>query len=221
MPTRPRGTPPFISSGRFRDSGVHSLDRLTNTDYSIGVKTSTISHKIITSPVGPITLTANADALLCVACEGDQNPFQPTPQSLKSGARNKILATAELQFNLYFQGKLKKFDIPLSLNGTDFQKRVWTELKSISFGELISYSKLAAKVGNPKATRAVASAVGKNLHLIVIPCQRVIGIRGHMSGFASGLQKKRFLLSLEGHDVLDAPTPEKERIEIRRDSSFD
>lgn len=169
-----------------------------------------LAHTVVQSPVGPITLVADKSYLLGVGCSGDRLPFVLTDTTFKNGELNAILAMAADQLGRYFDGRLKKFALPIKLNGTAFQEKVWTELRAISYGELISYSELALRIGNPKATRAVAGAVGRNLHPIIIPCQRVIGRNGAMTGFASGLHVKRYLLELEGHDIGLASAPENE-----------
>ena len=95
-------------------------------------------------------------------------------------------------------GKRKVFDLPLSLKGTDFQKQVWQALRDIPYGETRSYKQIAVAIGNPKAVRAVGMANNRNPLLIVVPCHRVIGTDGKMVGYAAGVDKKEFLLRLEG-----------------------
>jgi methylated-DNA-[protein]-cysteine S-methyltransferase len=101
------------------------------------------------------------------------------------------------QLDAYFKGELTKFDIELNIQGTDFQKKVWQELVKIPYGETISYGELAKRIGNPKASRAVGMANGKNPISIIVPCHRVIGKNGSLTGFGGGLEAKRTLLALE------------------------
>ncbi len=109
-----------------------------------------------------------------------------------------ILKTVK-QLNEYFSGKRKEFSIPLLFTGTDFQKKVWNELLKIPYGKAISYSELSHKLNNEKAVRAVASANGANAISIIVPCHRVIGSHGELTGYAGGLETKKKLLNLEGY----------------------
>jgi O-6-methylguanine DNA methyltransferase len=108
-----------------------------------------------------------------------------------------VLARAARQLDAYFAGQLKSFDIPLGLAGTPFQLRVWAALRDIPFGEVCSYSQLATAIGDPLAMRAVGAANGRNPIAIVIPCHRVVGVDGSLTGFGGGIERKRFLLRLE------------------------
>jgi methylated-DNA-[protein]-cysteine S-methyltransferase len=105
------------------------------------------------------------------------------------------------QLQSYFAGERKNFELPLVLEGTDFQKRVWTALQKIPYGETISYKKLAETVGSPKAVRAVGAANGANPIPIIIPCHRVIGQDGSLTGFGGGLPLKKRLIELESHQL--------------------
>ncbi|KAF1303096.1 methylated-DNA--[protein]-cysteine S-methyltransferase [Enterococcus saccharolyticus] len=99
----------------------------------------------------------------------------------------------------YFTGETTTFDFPLDLIGTDFQKQVWTELRKVPYGTTTTYSSLAEKIGRPTAVRAVANAVGRNPLLVIVPCHRVLGKDGSLTGFRGGLPLKRRLLAIEGH----------------------
>jgi len=101
------------------------------------------------------------------------------------------------ELNEYFAGKRTEFTVPLHLVGTDFQKKVWSELLKIPYGETISYKQLAERTGDPNASRAVANANGMNKIALIVPCHRVIGANGKLTGYAGGLERKEFLLSLE------------------------
>jgi methylated-DNA-[protein]-cysteine S-methyltransferase len=105
------------------------------------------------------------------------------------------------QLQSYFAGERKNFELPLVLEGTDFQKRVWTALQKIPYGQTISYKKLAETVGSPKAVRAVGAANGANPIPIIIPCHRVIGHDGSLTGFGGGLPLKKRLIELESHQL--------------------
>lgn len=101
------------------------------------------------------------------------------------------------QLNAYFNSELREFDLPLAPEGTEFQKRVWKILQKIPYGTVVTYQWVASRIGNPKAPRAVGGAIGKNRLAIVIPCHRVIGSNGSLTGFGGGLDRKRRLLDLE------------------------
>jgi len=108
-----------------------------------------------------------------------------------------LIKKAAQQFDEYFDGKRKSFNLPLGLSGTDFQIKVWNALQNIPYGETISYGELATIIGNPKASRAVGMANNRNPIPIIIPCHRVIGHDGSLTGYAGGLELKRLLLELE------------------------
>lgn len=140
-------------------------------------------------------LTANERALTGVYF----TPRNPSPQG-EEGFRVRSLA--EQQLAEYFSGQRKVFDLPLEFTGTDFQKRVWSALLTIPYGETRSYADIAKQVGSPKAVRAVGLANSKNPISIIVPCHRVIGSDGKLTGYAGGLHNKEYLLRLE-HAPLD------------------
>ncbi|UCE67547.1 MAG: methylated-DNA--[protein]-cysteine S-methyltransferase [Candidatus Zixiibacteriota bacterium] len=107
------------------------------------------------------------------------------------------LKNAKKQLSLYFSGKLSKFDLPLEYAGTGFQETIWKQLMKIPFGRTVNYGAVAEKTGNPKAARAAGAAIGKNRISIIIPCHRVIGKNGSLTGFGGGLRKKEWLLKHE------------------------
>ena len=117
-------------------------------------------------------------------------------------AENDLLKKVEDEIQAYFKGKKKSFSFEISPQGTKFQKEVWQELLRIPYGETISYLELANRLGDPKSIRAAASANGRNPIAIVVPCHRVIGTDGSMTGYAGGLERKRALLTLEGAGVM-------------------
>ncbi|MBI3791706.1 MAG: methylated-DNA--[protein]-cysteine S-methyltransferase [Gemmatimonadetes bacterium] len=114
----------------------------------------------------------------------------------------RILDDTRAQLDRYFAGRLRTFDLPLAPQGTDFQRRVWTALTQIPFGTTTSYGAVARTIGLPEAVRAVGAANGQNPIPVIIPCHRVIGANGTLTGFGGGLPRKRFLLALERGDDL-------------------
>ncbi len=154
------------------------------------------SYKMIRTPVGILKLIASDKGLVAVLWPNDNT--QRT--KLTEGRENKkhpILLQAEKQIQDYFGGKLKKFSVPLDMKGTDFQKRVWKALLKIPYGRTKSYGELASQIGSPLASRAVGMANGRNPISIIVPCHRVIGANGKLTGFAGGLEVKAQLLHLE------------------------
>lgn len=113
-----------------------------------------------------------------------------------------VLMDVRIQLGLYFQGKQKTFDIPVALGGTDFQRKVWLEINKIPFSETSTYEKIALRLGKPGAERAVGTAIGANPILIMLPCHRIIGKRGQLTGYAGGLWRKSELLDLEKKDQI-------------------
>ena len=151
---------------------------------------------VIQSPVGRLMLAAENDALTGVYFAGCEH-IPAASKDWKFNPQHSILKQAAQQLGEYFAGKREAFSLPLRLDGTDFQKRVWQEIARIPYGGTLSYSKLAKRAGAPEAIRAASSATGRNPVSIVIPCHRVVGKNGSLCGFAGGLDKKRQLLGLE------------------------
>lgn len=110
---------------------------------------------------------------------------------------NPLIKQCKKQLDAYFKGKLKQFNIKYEYSGTPFQEKVWKELLNIEYGTTISYKELAQRIGSPKSVRAVANAVGKNKIGIIIPCHRIIGSNGTLTGYAGGLENKKYLLEIE------------------------
>jgi methylated-DNA-[protein]-cysteine S-methyltransferase len=150
------------------------------------------------SPVGQLLLGGDRDSLRFVSFGSSERRLIPQPAWTKNQAP---FAEVMRQLRAYFDGKRKEFDLPLTLEGTDFQRRVWTNLLAIPYGETISYAELAARIGNPKAVRAVGLANGSNPIPIIIPCHRVIGSNGSLTGFGGGLATKKQLLALESKQI--------------------
>lgn len=164
-------------------------------------RTVTYAYKIIPSPVGDLRLVANDEALIAVLWEnGRSKPMRLG--NLVQNDHHPVLLETERQLKEYFRGKRKAFSLKLELIGTKFQKDVWEMLLAIPFGETRSYGELARQLGNPRATRAVGAANGRNPIPIVVPCHRVIGASGKLTGFGGGLNVKAHLLELEGDKTL-------------------
>lgn len=140
--------------------------------------------------IGILEIKGNDEGLFSVlfAIDSPQNISDIIPDSLKQTVR---------QLQKYFDGKRESFELKLNPQGTDFQKKVWQHLRSIDFGKTKSYQQMAYELGDPKVIRAAASANGKNPISIIIPCHRVIGSDGSLTGYAGGLHRKKWLLALE------------------------
>jgi methylated-DNA-[protein]-cysteine S-methyltransferase len=149
------------------------------------------------SPVGTLTLVASDFGLAAILWEKD-NPARLRLGPLEPAPEHPVLVQAASELGEYFVGTRTTFSVPLEMIGTDFQKSVWQALLTIPFGETRSYLQIATQLGNPKATRAVGAANGRNPLSIIAPCHRVIGTNGALTGFAGGLEAKAWLLELEG-----------------------
>jgi len=154
------------------------------------------------SPVGELLLTADEEGLTRVWFEIHSDGESVSPEwrraEVVGGAAARTLRDARTQLEEYFAGERTSFDLPLAAAGTPFQERVWTALRAIPFGHTTSYGELAARIGEPKASRAVGAANGRNPIPIIVPCHRVIGARGDLTGFGGGVERKRWLLEHEG-----------------------
>ncbi|MBS4069874.1 methylated-DNA--[protein]-cysteine S-methyltransferase [Algoriphagus aquatilis] len=145
---------------------------------------------IISSPFGNILLESR---------EGCLSRLQFTEEQTDGEILDQVLLSAKEQLEEYFTGKRKNFDMPIGLGGTDFQRKVWMEVAKIPFGQTTTYMKLSQKLGNPAAIRAVGAAIGANPILVILPCHRILGSDGSLTGYAGGLDRKKALLELEGH----------------------
>ena len=148
----------------------------------------------VPSPIGPLLLSASQGALTGVQMQS-QRHFRELPEDAVRD--DEWFADIRAQLDAYFCGDLREFDVTLNLVGTDFQRRVWAQLQAIPYGETISYGELAARVGNERASRAVGLANGKNPVSIIVPCHRVIGADGSLTGYGGGLDRKTWLLAHE------------------------
>lgn len=122
----------------------------------------------------------------------------PVHNAVKPDSLNPILQQLISELDAYFAGQQKSFSVPLDPEGTDFQKKVWNAVVEIPYGQAVSYSRLAGNLHQSGAVRAVANANARNPILILIPCHRIVGTGGHLTGYAAGLPRKKFLLELEG-----------------------
>lgn len=157
-------------------------------------------YTFMDSPVGRLKLVASDKGLAAVLWEND-SPRRVPLTDLKEDANHPVLRKAEQQLREYFAGKRRSFSLPLDMQGTPFQKDVWQALLDIPFGETRSYGELARLLGRPSASRAVGAANGRNPLSIVVPCHRVIGTSGKLTGFAGGIETKAHLLDLERGDT--------------------
>ncbi|WP_026451191.1 methylated-DNA--[protein]-cysteine S-methyltransferase [Aequorivita capsosiphonis] len=148
----------------------------------------------IQTPMGVLEIIGNLEGLSAVL-------FKDAETSTISEKVPEELKDAVLQLQEYFEGERKEFNLKLSPEGTDFQKRVWNELLNIPFGKTSSYLQMANKLGDPKVIRAAASANGKNPISIIIPCHRVVGSDGSLTGYAGGLHRKKWLLEHESSSL--------------------
>jgi len=152
------------------------------------------THTVVDSPVGPLTLV-DQDGAVAALWMAEQR-HRPDP-ALDGGRDDTVLPELREQLEAYWAGDLREFTVPLRLEGTDFQRKVWQALQGIPYGETWSYGKLAAELGAPGASRAVGLANGRNPIGIVIPCHRVVGANGSLTGYGGGLERKRWLLDHE------------------------
>ncbi|SDC03331.1 methylated-DNA-[protein]-cysteine S-methyltransferase [Variovorax sp. CF079] len=160
-------------------------------------KNTTIYSTHIESPLGGITLAATDEGLAGVWF--DRQRHWPDSSGWQTDAEHPVLREAAAQLADYFAGKRQHFDLPLDLShGTGFQQAVWQALLAIPAGRTISYGALSAGIGKPAAVRAVGAAVGRNPISVIVPCHRVLGTNGSLTGYAGGLERKSALLELEG-----------------------
>ena len=151
-----------------------------------GASSVALMHSVDT-PIGPLVLRAEDGRLSGVAFAA----------AAASRSREPVLLEAEAQLDAYFDGELRRFELPLASRGTPFQLRVWEALLEIPYGGTVSYSELAAAIGRPSACRAVGAANGRNPLAVIVPCHRVIGAAGALTGYGGGVERKRLLLALE------------------------
>ncbi|MBF0111897.1 MAG: methylated-DNA--[protein]-cysteine S-methyltransferase [Desulfamplus sp.] len=160
-----------------------------------------VAYSYISTPLGELLAVHGENGLIELQFPTNTTKVSANPKWIKDPT---ILKKTSDEIQAYFNGELKEFSIALDPQGTPFQKSVWHALKNIPFGITVSYKSVAKKVGNPKGCRAVGGAIGKNPIPIIIPCHRVVGSDGSLTGFSSGLDIKRYLLNLEGVKMLSS-----------------
>lgn len=163
--------------------------------------------RVVDSPFGPLTLTAEEDALveidfgtsasLAGQAVASSGAAAAEIRTRRASAADRVIDETARQLDAYFAGELREFHLPLSPHGTAFQNEVWKALREIPYGETRSYAAIARRIGRPTAVRAVGAANGRNPLAIVVPCHRVIGADGSLTGYAGGLERKHALLALE------------------------
>jgi methylated-DNA-[protein]-cysteine S-methyltransferase len=158
-----------------------------------------MNYLMMPSPLGRLKLITSDQGLLAVLWPKERLGRVPEVRA-QASCDHPILLMAKEQLQQYFAGSRKEFDVPLDIRGSDFQRNVWQGLRSISFGQTKSYAQLANVLGRDvRSARAVGMACGRNPLSIIIPCHRVLGASGQLTGFAGGVESKKFLLDLEQH----------------------
>lgn len=158
-----------------------------------------IAYTILESPLGAVLVAAGDAGLRHISFLAGNSPLQPGMDWVDQRAgSHPLLSAAVRQLKAYFAGELRVFELPLAARGTPFQQQVWRALREIPYGETTTYGRLAANLGKPTASRAVGAANGRNPLPIVVPCHRVIGHDGRLTGFYGGLHLKQGLLRIEG-----------------------
>lgn len=152
----------------------------------------TTRYTMISSPIGDLLLTSDGDAL--TGLHMGRSAEEVRAEWIRD---DRALAEARRQVDAYFAGELMEFDLPLSAAGTAFQTRVWSALRGIPFADAVSYAEIARRIGKPSAVRAVGAANGRNPIGIIVPCHRVIGADGSLTGYGGGIDRKRWLLAHE------------------------
>ena len=168
------------------------------------------ARRTVPSPVGPLTVVASIDGIRAVLWPDDDPLRVPSVPidgpECEAAAIDAVLDLAELQLGEYFAGERTDFDVPLDPVGTDFQREAWAALRQIPFSETVSYGEQAERMGDKNKARAVGAANGRNPISIIVPCHRVVGADGSLTGFAGGLETKQWLLAHErrvaGHTLL-------------------
>lgn len=158
-----------------------------------------VAQATLDTPLGPLLLARTCDGLAGAWFDGQRH--HPGPLGAPHAPDDPLLSRAALQLAAYFEGDPADFDVPLDLHGTPFQQRVWRALLGIAPGRTSSYARIAADCGAPGAVRAVGAAVGRNPLSILVPCHRVLGSDGTLTGYAGGLPRKQALLALEARRI--------------------
>ena len=170
-------------------------------DRAAANQSETLHYDFLDTPIGPLVLAGDDDALTHLLLPKNGKPAHVAPEWQRAPAR---LREVRAQLAAYFAGKLLTFDVPIAPRGTPFQRVVWDELQRIPYGDTISYADLARRIEKPNAMRAVGAANGANPISLIVPCHRVIGADGTLTGYGGGLPAKRWLLD---HERRYAPAP--------------
>lgn len=158
----------------------------------------TVRHAVLDSPLGPLTVSASGRAVTGLYFEAHRHPPRPESLGARVDGEDEVVAEVARQLAEYFAGARTSFDLALAPVGAAFHQRVWDRLRAIGFGERTTYGAIAVELGDAGLARAVGAAVGRNPISIVVPCHRVLGSSGKLTGFAGGLDRKAWLLTLEG-----------------------
>ena len=151
---------------------------------------------VFETPLGPMLLVAKAQGLSGAYFVG-QKYFPAIAEDWREAANDALLQDAAAQFSAYFAGTLQRFELPLAAVGTEFQQAVWSAISTVGYGERITYGELARRVGRVNSVRAAGTATGRNPLSIIVPCHRIVGADGSLTGYAGGLMRKERLLALE------------------------
>jgi methylated-DNA-[protein]-cysteine S-methyltransferase len=155
---------------------------------------NTTLYTTIESPIGELLLTGDGHALSRLSMQNGRRPIRIDPRWQR---RDEPFEDVRRQLLEYFGGSGRAFDVPLQMNGNQFELLVWSALREIPYGETVSYGRIAKEIGQPGAARAVGLANGRNPVAVIVPCHRVIGADGSLTGYGGGLERKQFLLNLE------------------------
>lgn len=157
----------------------------------------TLAHTLVNTPLGDLNISATDRALVAIWFEGQQHA--PDSTGLSRQDHHPLLRRAREQVLAFLAGEHPPFDLPLeSTRGTDFQRQVWAQVRGIGRGQVRTYAQIAQALGRPQAARAVGAAVGRNPWILWVPCHRVVGHGGRLTGYAAGLARKQSLLTMEG-----------------------
>jgi methylated-DNA-[protein]-cysteine S-methyltransferase len=159
--------------------------------------TESLATTTLPTPIGPLGLVASASGLRAVIFESEARGPRRFAAELVEAPTQPVLAAAVEQLEAYFAGERQEFDLPLELVGTEFQLLAWRALATVPYGETVSYAEQARRIGRPTAVRAIGAANGRNPVPVVLPCHRVVGADGSLTGFGGGLGTKAALLDLE------------------------
>ena len=187
--------------------GLLALRIEMNTEHEMAM-----TFCVIDGPVGPLLLVDQDGRLSTLHFDGD-GKSSALPEAQRG--QTPLLREVQSQLKAYFAGRLRDFDLPLAPAGTGFQRRVWDALCDIPYGQTISYAELARRVDSPRACRAVGSANGSNPIALIIPCHRVIASNGTLGGYGGGLDRKRWLLELEGSALPGSANAEQGQLALQ------